>query len=155
MPWCDINLDMSMLSRRQQAHNWAKMHSWAALSNLPLERMMLILYSKQLWRNNNIIIRSETSLEAILSTQLAGRAPQSPKEKVWEQKSIKRVELSELLFAAIFINFIRGTSPCQGSLMFHGESCFSQCKEALPSLRALSANQECRRALSLGSSVFL
>lgn len=142
-PWCDINLGMSMLSRRQQTRNWAKTLSWATLSSLPLEKMMLILYSKQLWRNNNIIIRSETSLEAILSTQLAGRSPQSLKENDWEQKCVKREELSDLLFSAIFINFGRGTSPCQGSLMLHGEFCFSQYKEALPSQRAISAEELC------------
>lgn len=143
-----------MLSRRQQAHNWAKMLSWATLSNLPLERMMLILYSKQLWRNNNIIIRSETSLEAILSTKLAGKSPQSPKENDQEQKSIKREELSDLLFSTIFINFVRGTSPCQGSLMFHGEYCFSQSKEALPSLRALSAKARVQKSSVFGKLCF-
>lgn len=100
---------------------------------------MLTLYSKQLWRNNNIICRSERSLEAILSTKLAGRSPQSLKEDDWEQKSIKGEELSDLLSSAIFINFIRGTSPCHGSSMLHGESCFGQYKEAFSSLRAFCA----------------
>lgn len=143
-----------MLSRRQQAHNWAKPLSWAALSNLSLEGMMLILYSKQLWRNNNIIGRSETSLEAILSTKLAGRSPQSLKENDWEQKSMKREEPSDLLFSAIFINFVRGTSPCHGSLTLYGESCFCPYKEALPSLRAVSAKVRVQKSSVFGKLCF-
>lgn len=58
---------------------------------------------------------------------------------IWNKKSIKGEELSDLLSSAIFINFIRGTSPCHWSSMLHEESCFCQYKEAFSSLRAFHA----------------
>lgn len=148
VPWHDINLDMSMLSRPQQAHNCELKgsHEWLWAISLWRERCWLYTVNK-IWRNNNIICRSEKSLEAILSTKLAGRTPQSLKEDDWEQKSIKGEELSDLLSSAIFINFIRGTSPCHRSLMLHGESSFRQYK-------TFSAKASTRRALRLGSSSF-